>query len=159
MIRSFYIRNLHNLGGNTLDFSKVKKLTKEVCIACAAKCCSSIAIEIESPTTEEFRQYIRWYLAHKDVSIFVEDGEWFVEFHTVCEQLDSDNACGIYNKRPDMCKEYGYDDDGDINCHISQYPFDYEHEFRSLEEFDEYLAEETRKRLKKYTRKRPGKKK
>ena len=142
-----------------MDFSKVKKLTKDVCMACGAKCCGSIAIEIESPETEEFRQYIRWYLAHKNVSLFVEDGEWFVEFHTECDKLLPDSSCGVYVNRPKICSDYGYDDDGDINCHISQYPFDYEHEFHSLEEFDEYWVEETKKKYRKYKKARRGSKK
>ncbi|MBD3168406.1 MAG: YkgJ family cysteine cluster protein [candidate division Zixibacteria bacterium] len=130
-----------------------RKLTKEICMECGAKCCRNIAIEIEAPTTTEYKEYIRWYLAHKNVSVFVEEGDWYVEFHTDCRMRKEDNTCAIYECRPQMCREYGYDDDGDINCFISEYPFNYEHEFHSLEEFDRYLAEEAAKRR---TRKKPA---
>ncbi len=142
-----------------MNFSKVDKLTKEVCMACGAKCCNNIAIEIEEPSNAEYREYIRWYLAHKNVSVFVEDGSWYIEFHTECKELLPDKTCGIYENRPKMCKDYGYDDDEDINCFISKYPFNYEHEFRSLEEFDAYITERNRKRFKKYKKRKPRKKK
>ena len=114
-------------------------MSKETCQDCGAKCCHSIAIEIEAPTTEEYRQYIRWYLAHNNISVFVEDGSWFVEFHTGCAKLLDDNACAIYAHRPKMCREYGYDEDNDVSCFISKLPFNYQYEFRSLEAFDAYL--------------------
>ncbi len=131
-----------------MDFSKVKKITKEVCQACGARCCNNIAIEIEAPTNREYREYIRWYLAHKNISVFVEDGLWYIEFHTECDKLLPDKTCGIYDKRPDMCRDYGYDEDGDINCFISQYAFNYEYEFHTLEEFDEYLAKKSKAKSK-----------
>jgi hypothetical protein len=54
-----------------------------------------------------------------------------------------------------MCRDYGYDEDGDIDCFISDFPFNYEHEFHSLEEFDAYLAKEAEKRRKKKKPARP----
>lgn len=127
-----------------------KKLTKELCMECGARCCRNVAIEIEAPTTKEYREYIRWYLAHENISVFKEEGSWYVEFHTDCSMRMPDNSCRIYDKRPSMCREYGYDDDGDVNCYISGFDFDYEHEFFTLEEFDRYLeAEAARKARKK----------
>jgi len=134
------------------DNIPVKKLTKEICMECGAKCCRNIAIEVEAPTTKEYKEYIRWYLAHKNISIFVEEGSWYIEFYSDCRMRLPDNACSIYDNRPKMCMEYGYDDDGDIDCFISNYPFDYEHEFHSLEEFDHFLAEEAKRKRK---RKKP----
>ena len=113
-------------------------------MACGAKCCNNVAIEIEAPTNKEYREYIRWYLAHENISVFVEDGSWYVEFHTGCRMKLPDNSCRIYSERPEMCREYGYDDDGDINCFISEFPFCYEHEFHTLEEFDKYIAEKAK---------------
>jgi len=118
-----------------------KEISKKMCMECGAKCCRNICIEIEAPTTRQFRENIRWYLAHKNVSIFVEEGSWYIEFHTDCEMRTPENACLVYHNRPLMCRGYGYDDDGDINCFISNLPFNYEYEFHTLEEFDRYLTE------------------
>jgi Fe-S-cluster containining protein len=38
--------------------------------------------------------------------IFTEDGTWYLLVHTTCKHLQSNNMCGIYETRPEICREY-----------------------------------------------------
>ena len=61
---------------------------------------------IDRPETARAFDYIRWYLMHQYASIFTEDNDWFLLVHTVCEHLRDDNRCGIYETRPQICRDY-----------------------------------------------------
>lgn len=43
---------------------------------------------------------------HMGVTVFVEDGDWYIQFQTKCKNLASDNLCGVYETRPAICREY-----------------------------------------------------
>ena len=89
----------------------------ELCDHCAGTCCRYFALAIDTPDTRREFDYLRWYLLHGKCSVFVSDGTWFLMVHADCNHLQSDNRCGIYDTRPDICREYStdaceYDGDG-----------------------------------------------
>lgn len=75
------------------------------CLECGL-CCTYIAVEIDAPDTLHGATEILWYLYHRDVSIYLEDDEWMVQFATRCNNLQDDNRCGIYETRPPVCREF-----------------------------------------------------
>jgi Fe-S-cluster containining protein len=83
---------------------------KVLCEYCTAKCCRYFALPLETPTTREEFEYIRWFLLHDHATVFTEEGEWYVCVHTVCKHLQDDHRCGIYDTRPQICREYTTDD-------------------------------------------------
>ena len=87
-----------------------------LCEYCTAKCCRYFALPIDTPTNWKDFEFIRWYLVHDRASIFIDEGDWYLMVHTTCKHLQQDNRCGIYETRPDICREYStqqceYDDD------------------------------------------------
>lgn len=87
-----------------------------LCDHCTAKCCRYFALPIETPTTRDEFEYIRWYVMHGETSIFCEDGSWYLMVHNRCDHLQDDHRCGIYHQRPQICREYStvdceYEDD------------------------------------------------
>jgi Fe-S-cluster containining protein len=80
-----------------------------LCDYCTAKCCRYFALVIETPTTRQDFDFIRWYLLHERATIFTEDDRWYLLMHTQCAQLRPDNRCGIYEDRPTICREYSTD--------------------------------------------------
>ena len=77
-----------------------------LCDYCTAKCCKYFALPIETPDNREEFDFIRWYLLHDRASVFVEEGSWYLLVHTECKHLASDNRCGIYHTRPQICRDY-----------------------------------------------------
>ena len=79
------------------------------CVACEAKCCKYVAVEIDKPTTKRDYDQIRWYLLHKHMKVFVDhDHDWFLEFETECEALGGHALCRIYDARPQICRDHGW---------------------------------------------------
>jgi Fe-S-cluster containining protein len=81
-----------------------------LCNHCTAKCCRYFALPIEQPAKAADWEFIRWYLLHNGATLFKEDGDWYLLVHTPCKHLQSDNRCGIYHTRPQICREYTTDD-------------------------------------------------
>ncbi len=71
-----------------------------LCSYCTGKCCRYFALPIETPTTWDDFDHIRWYMFHGHVSIFVEDETWYLMVFADCEHLQEDNRCGILSRPP-----------------------------------------------------------
>jgi Fe-S-cluster containining protein len=82
---------------------------KVLCEYCTAKCCRYFALPIETPTTLKDFEYIRWYLLHDRASVFTDEDDWYLLVHTECKHLQADYRCGIYETRPQICREYTTD--------------------------------------------------
>jgi Fe-S-cluster containining protein len=79
---------------------------KVLCEYCTAKCCRYFAMPIETPTSFEDWEFVRWYLLHDRATVFVEEESWYLLVHTKCKHLGEDNLCGIYETRPQICRDY-----------------------------------------------------
>jgi len=107
------------------------------CIECKAKCCRYVGVEIGRPTCKRDYDIIRWYLLHKNVTVHIDhDNDWFVEFQTVCEELQPDSGCRRYDKRPQICREHGWPVG---SCEFFSNP--HQHLFSTISEFESYLDE------------------
>ena len=114
------------------------------CGRCPAICCNYVSTEIDPPATARDYDQLRWYLMHPGVRIYVEDstGGWFIQFMSRCRFLQPDNLCGIYETRPQICRDLK-----PTECEFALGPGD-RHLFANLEEFDRWLAERDRVKTK-----------
>ena len=117
----------HKPSRNTVPVDQV------LCEHCTAKCCRYFALPLEAPTTREEFEYIRWFLLHDQATVFTEEGDGYVCVHTVCKHLRDDQRCGIYDTRPQICREYTtkeceYEDD-----------WVYDQYFETPEQVEEYM--------------------
>jgi hypothetical protein len=119
------------------------------CHGCA-QCCRYIATQIDDPSA--FRDYenIFWYLTHRDVSVYIDhEGDWYLEFRTVCRHLTPSNTCGIYAERPQICENYSFEE-----CEITTRESGYRHRFESQPELLDWLRTRRPKAFARYMRKR-----
>ena len=110
-------------------------LPKDVnlCEYCTAKCCHYFALPIDVPSERQDFDFIRWYLLHDRATAFVEDGDWYLLVHTVCKHLQPDHRCGIYETRPQICRDYTTD-----NCEYED-DWTYDQYFETPEQLQEYV--------------------
>jgi len=113
-----------------------------LCEHCTAACCRYLALPIEKPTTARDYDDIRWYLMHAGISVFVEDGDWYIQIQTRCKNLNADNRCAIYDARPQICREY---EPGD--CDYSGGDYGYEHHFTHPQQVEDFYQRKTGKKL------------
>jgi len=104
-----------------------------LCKYCSAKCCKYFALPIEKPEDLKGIDYIRWFLLHERATIFIEDDTWYLLVHTTCRHLQSDNRCGIYHTRPQICRDYSTD-----KCEYED-DWTYEQYFELPEQVAEYI--------------------
>ena len=108
---------------------------KSQCDKCSGLCCRYFALPLETPETREDFDDIRWYLCHEDITVFVEDGDWYLNVKNKCRHLsDGSHRCLIYAKRPGICRKYKHAD-----CDFVEGEYDYELHFTSDREMEEYI--------------------
>ena len=81
-----------------------------LCDHCIGKCCRYFSLPIETPSTWDDYDAIRWDLAHGQTIVYVEKGTWYLVVMTRCKYLTKKNLCGVYLDRPKICREYTTDD-------------------------------------------------
>ena len=98
---------------------------KVLCDYCSAKCCRYFALPLDAPEDKADFEFMRWFLLHERASVFKEDDIWYLLVHTVCRHLQPDNRCGIYETRPQVCRDYStkdceYDDDWTYDFYLER---------------------------------------
>ncbi|MFO0906961.1 MAG: YkgJ family cysteine cluster protein [Isosphaeraceae bacterium] len=81
-----------------------------MCDHCVGKCCRYFSLPIETPTTWDDFDAVRWYLAHGQTVIYVDKNVWHLLVLTKCQYLQADYKCGIYYNRPKVCRDYSADE-------------------------------------------------
>lgn len=104
-----------------------------LCEHCTGLCCRYVALPIETPETRQDFDDIRWYLVHEGMSVFIEDGDWFLNIQSTCRHLQADQHCRIYHTRPRICREYSTE-----NCDYHSGDYGWEQHFTCPEHLDEY---------------------
>jgi len=98
------------------------------------KCCNYVAIELDNPENDDDWNHIRWYLVHENVWVFIDnDDSWNIQFNTPCEKNEENGWCTIYNKRPNICRQYTTE-----SCEKYGEGESFKLLFKTLEEFDEW---------------------
>ncbi|HMB00752.1 MAG TPA: YkgJ family cysteine cluster protein [Spirochaetota bacterium] len=84
-----------------------KNYYEDMCKKCGSVCCRHIALPIDKPTTKREYDEIRWYLLHKNISIYFDKKKhWYMEVRTDCKALTANGKCRIYKRRPRICRDY-----------------------------------------------------
>jgi len=108
---------------------------KSLCDKCTGLCCRYFALPIETPENREDYDDIRWYLCHKDVTVFVEEGDWYLNVKNKCRHLsEKDYKCRIYKKRPRICREHDTKD-----CDFTEGEYNYDLHFTNDTQMEEYI--------------------
>ena len=122
----------------TVDKSRKKphredlKPGEVLCMYCTAKCCQYFALPIDEPEDWADFDYVRWYLMHERATTFIEEEQWYLLVHNPCKNLRDDNMCGIYEIRPQICRDYTTD-----NCEYED-DWVYDHYWETHEQIEEY---------------------
>jgi len=122
------------------------------CHLCTARCCKYFALPIDKPTSRADFDHIRWYLMHEGIAVWVEDGDWYLEVRTQCRHLQPDNRCGIYETRPQVCRDYGLPEEGP--CEYFTEHLSYDLYFDSDKQLEAWLRKREERRKKRRAERR-----
>ena len=105
-------------------------------------CCTYVTHEIDAPKSIGEFDFLYWQLSHKNIQAFKDEDGWFLSILTPCLHLLPGGACGIYDKRPKICRKHSNE-----SCEFDgPAEEDFEVFFDSHETLDKYC----RKRFKKW---------
>jgi Fe-S-cluster containining protein len=108
---------------------------KNQCERCDGQCCRYFALPLDTPEDRDDHDDIRWYLCHKDVTVFVEEGDWYVNVKNACRHLSrKDHTCKIYDHRPKICRGYSHDE-----CDFVEGDYEYDLHFTTDKQMEEYI--------------------
>lgn len=105
-----------------------------------AKCCQYVTEQLETPRSIADFDHLLWQISHRLVHIYKDCEGWFLLFLSECQHLLPNGMCGIYEKRPMICREHSNENcEFDISVAESAEMY-----FRDYQELDSYC----RKRFK-----------
>ena len=84
--------------------------TETKCSFCpGTKCCSYTTQQIDSPRKIDDFDHLLWQMAHKNIQAYKDEDGWFLLILNQCQFLQKDGNCGIYETRPQVCRDYKND--------------------------------------------------
>jgi uncharacterized protein len=88
----------------------VKITSENKCSFCVgSKCCSYVTQQIDTPKSKADFETLLWQVSHHNVGAYKDEDGWFLIFDSRCSHLLPDGGCGIYEVRPEICREHSND--------------------------------------------------
>jgi len=125
------------------------KRKKTKCERCRTSiCCTYLTQQIDAPRSMHAFDNLLWQLSHRDVQLFQDKRGWFLLVNNPCLHLRPDGGCGIYSRRPKVCRDHSSDD-----CEFGASAIKgYKKYFRSAGALERYCRE----KFKTWTRRHAG---
>ena len=88
----------------------IKINTENKCGFCTgSKCCSYFTQQIDTPRSKLDFQHVLWQISHRNTRVYQDSDGWFLLIDNPCTHLEHDGRCGIYDTRPQICRDYKND--------------------------------------------------
>ncbi|OOY99770.1 YkgJ family cysteine cluster protein [Solemya velum gill symbiont] len=79
------------------------------CFLCKGKCCSYTTEALGTMRSKSDFEHLLWQVAHEGVEAYKDDSGWYLLYTGTCQFLQPDGLCGIYETRPQICRDYEND--------------------------------------------------
>ncbi len=53
--------------------------------------------------------HLLWQVSHENIEAYKDEDGWFLLIRGHCQHLQAGGACGIYEQRPQVCRDYSND--------------------------------------------------
>lgn len=89
---------------------KVEMTSENKCSFCTnSKCCTYATEQLATPRSKHDFDHILWQISHRDIQVYKDEDGWFLLINNACTHLLPGGGCGIYDTRPQVCREYSND--------------------------------------------------
>jgi uncharacterized protein len=91
---------------------KVKITPENKCSYCrgGSTCCTYLTQQIDTPKSIEDFDLMLWQISHFNTQFYKDSDGWFILINNRCMHLQADGRCGIYETRPQVCRDHKNDD-------------------------------------------------
>ena len=94
-----------------IALGEVKITPDNKCSFCkGSTCCTYFTQLIDTPRSMEDFDILLWQISHRETQVYKDEDGWFLLVNTHCRHLQPGGLCGIYENRPQICREHSNDD-------------------------------------------------
>ena len=91
--------------------AKVKITSENKCSFCTGStCCTYLTHQIDTPRSMEDFDMLLWQVSHANTQAYKDSDGWFLLVNNRCLHLHDDGRCGIYETRPQICRDHTNDE-------------------------------------------------
>ena len=72
-------------------------------------CCTYVTEELITPRSKQDYEHLLWQVSHEGVEVYRDDEGWWLMVSARCSHLQGDGRCGIYEARPQICRDHSND--------------------------------------------------
>ncbi len=72
-------------------------------------CCTYITQKIPGPRSRYDFEHLLWQISHENVQVCRDRDGWYLIVNNRCTHLQDDGRCGIYEQRPQICRDHSND--------------------------------------------------
>lgn len=73
-------------------------------------CCAYFTHQIDGPRSMEDFDLLLWQISHLNTQVYKDSDGWFLLVNNRCQHLLPGGRCGIYETRPQVCRDHTNDD-------------------------------------------------
>jgi uncharacterized protein len=90
---------------------KVEITPGNKCSFCkGSTCCTYLTQQIDTPRKMEDFDLMLWQISHASTQFYKDSDGWFILVNSRCMHLQPGGCCGIYDTRPQVCRDHDNDD-------------------------------------------------
>ena len=87
--------------------NKTKITPENKCTFCkGSTCCTYLTHQIDTPRSMEDFDLLLWQISHRETQVYKDSDGWFLLFNSTCRHLQPGGRCGIYETRPQVCRDH-----------------------------------------------------
>ena len=80
------------------------------CSRCTGSiCCTYTTEALSAPRSKTDFEHLLWQVSHEGIEVYQDWSGWYLLFRGTCQHLQPGGACGIYDSRPQVCRDYKND--------------------------------------------------
>jgi len=89
---------------------KIKFTPQTKCSFCPGTiCCTYFTEQVDTPRSKKDFDHLLWQLSHANTQLYKDEEGWFLLINNQCTHLQKNGQCGIYETRPQVCRDYSND--------------------------------------------------
>lgn len=94
----------------SIESNPLPVASKNKCDRCTnSKCCTYITQKIETPRSKYDFEHLLWQISHRGIQVYKDSDGWYLLIQNTCSHLLDNGACGIYQYRPQICRDHDND--------------------------------------------------
>ncbi|MEJ2346288.1 MAG: YkgJ family cysteine cluster protein [Gammaproteobacteria bacterium] len=95
---------------SALSDIKVEITPENKCGFCTnSLCCTYFTQQVETPRSKYDFEHLLWQISHGNVNVYKDEDGWYLLIRNPCTHLLADGRCAIYERRPQICRDYDND--------------------------------------------------